>query len=150
MHEEERLARITAATRPLKESRAEVGTETLVGLGGFFPAAFYRLISAIAGRQRVADLVVSNIPGPQDPMYFAGARLVAYYPVMPLAETMGLSVGVTSLAGRMGFSSPPTGMRCPTCGSCPTALWKHLPGLRRPRAFSIGGRLGCSELARIL
>jgi diacylglycerol O-acyltransferase / wax synthase len=95
MHEEERLARITAATRRLKESRAEVGTETLVGLGGFFPAAFYRLVSAIAGRQRVADLVVSNIPGPQDPMYFAGARL---------AETMGLSVGVTSLAGRMGFS----------------------------------------------
>ncbi len=104
MDEGKRLARITTATRRLKESRAEVGTETLVELGGFFPAAFYRLVSAIAGRQRVADLVVSNIPGPQDPMYFAGARLVAYYPLMPLAETMGLSVGVTSLSGMMGFS----------------------------------------------
>jgi diacylglycerol O-acyltransferase / wax synthase len=104
MDEGKRLARITAATRHLKESRAEVGTETLVELGGFFPAAFYRLFSAIAGRQRVADLIISNIPGPQDAMYFAGARLVAYYPVMPLAETMGLSVGVTSLAGMMGFS----------------------------------------------
>jgi WS/DGAT/MGAT family acyltransferase len=103
MHEEERLEKITAATRRLKESRAEVGTEMLVELGGFFPAAFYRVVSALSGRQRVADLIVSNIPGPQDPMYFAGARLVAYYPVMPLAETMGLSVGVTSLAGTMGF-----------------------------------------------
>jgi len=103
MDEEERLARIIAATRRLKESQAETGTETLVDVGSFFPAALYRVVSALAGRQRIADLVVSNIPGPQEPMYFAGARLVAYYPVMPLAESMGLSVGVTSLAGTMGF-----------------------------------------------
>jgi hypothetical protein len=49
------------------------------------------------------NLVVSNVPGPQVPMYIAGARLLAQYPIMPVAENMGLSIAVTSLAGTMAF-----------------------------------------------
>jgi hypothetical protein len=49
------------------------------------------------------NLVVSNVPGPQVPMYIAGARLLANYPCMPTAENVGLSIAVTSLAGTMGF-----------------------------------------------
>jgi len=51
----------------------------------------------------VINLVVSNVPGPQIPMYIAGAKLLAQYPVMPIVETMGLSVATTSLAGTMAF-----------------------------------------------
>jgi hypothetical protein len=49
------------------------------------------------------NLVVSNVPGPQVPLYMDGARLVLTFPLMPLAETCGLSVAVTSLSGVMGF-----------------------------------------------
>ncbi|MGZ8606756.1 MAG: WS/DGAT domain-containing protein, partial [Actinomycetota bacterium] len=46
---------------------------------------------------------VSNIPGPQQPLYLAGARLVASYPSMPLGENSALSIACTSLAGTMAF-----------------------------------------------
>jgi len=46
---------------------------------------------------------VSNIPGPQQPMYLAGARLVASYPSMPLGENSALSIACTSFAGVMAF-----------------------------------------------
>jgi hypothetical protein len=56
-----------------------------------------------AARSRFINLVVSNVPGPQIPMYVGGARLLAQYPIMPIASNMGLSIAVTSLAGTMAF-----------------------------------------------
>jgi len=56
-----------------------------------------------ASRARLINVVVSNVPGPQIPMFIAGARLLAQYPIMPIAENMGLSIAVTSLAGTMAF-----------------------------------------------
>jgi hypothetical protein len=50
-----------------------------------------------------ADLVVSNIPRPQQPMYLAGARLVANYPSMLLGENSALSIACTSMAGTMAY-----------------------------------------------
>jgi hypothetical protein len=61
------------------------------------------MAARLAARSRVINLVVSNVPGPQIPMYIGGARLMAQYPVMPIAENMGLSVACTSLAGTMAF-----------------------------------------------
>jgi hypothetical protein len=61
------------------------------------------MAARLASRTRLVNLVVSNVPGPPVPMYLAGARLLAQYPIMPLAETMGLSIAVTSLAGVMAF-----------------------------------------------
>jgi hypothetical protein len=58
-----------------------------------------RLIS----RARWFNLVVSNIPAPQVPIYLAGARLEASYPAMPLGENCGLSIACTSLGGTMAF-----------------------------------------------
>ena len=54
-------------------------------------------------RARWFNVVVTNVPGPQVPMYIAGAQLLAYYPTMPLAENVGLSIALTSLTGTMGF-----------------------------------------------
>jgi diacylglycerol O-acyltransferase / wax synthase len=98
-----RLADIVAATRHLKESNAAVGAEFLMNIGTWAPPTIHAMAARLASRTRVINLVVSNVPGPQIPLYMAGARLLAQYPIMPIAESMGLSVAVTSLAGTMAF-----------------------------------------------
>jgi hypothetical protein len=60
--------------------------------------------SGIAGKlPTVANLAISNVPGPQVPLYLAGAPLEASYPAMNLKEDCGLSVACTSAAGTMAF-----------------------------------------------
>ena len=61
------------------------------------------MAARLASRNRWFNLVVSNIPAPQVPMYLAGARLVASYPAMPLGENCALSIACTSLGGTMAF-----------------------------------------------
>ena len=98
-----RLHRITARTRDLKDSMMAVGADTIMNLGTYAPPTLHALAARLVSRGRWFNLVVSNVPGPQVPMYVAGARLLANYPVMPTAENVGLSIAVTSLAGVMGF-----------------------------------------------
>ena len=49
------------------------------------------------------NLVVSNVPGPQSPLYMAGAKLVANYPVSVITDGMGLNITVMSYNGRMDY-----------------------------------------------
>lgn len=98
-----RLRLIAERTKHLKESNYAVGAEFLMNIGTWAPPTIHAMAARLASRSRVTNLVVSNVPGPQVPMYIAGARLLAQYPVMPIAENMGLSVAVTSLAGTMAF-----------------------------------------------
>jgi hypothetical protein len=49
------------------------------------------------------NTIVTNVPGPQIPLYFHGARLRAIYPAVPLMEGMGLGIALTSYAGTMGI-----------------------------------------------
>ena len=98
-----RLHRITEATKGLKDSMMAVGADAIMNLGTWAPPTLHALAARLVSRGRWFNLVVSNVPGPQVPMYIAGAKLLANYPVMPLAENVALSVAVTSLAGTMGF-----------------------------------------------
>lgn len=99
----ERLTAITSATQDLKASHAAVGATTLMELGTWAPPTLHALAARLMSRGRFINLVVSNVPGPQVPLYMLGARLVATYPMMPLAERCALSIAVTSLTGVMGF-----------------------------------------------
>ena len=54
-------------------------------------------------RQRFINVVVTNVPGPQQPMFLLGRRLRALYPVVPLAGRQALGVAVMSYDGRLGF-----------------------------------------------
>jgi diacylglycerol O-acyltransferase / wax synthase len=98
-----RLRRIMRATEGLKSSHQAVGATALINTAQWAPPTLHALAARLLARQRVANLVVSNVPGPQVPIYLAGARLVATYPVMPVGPTLGLSIAVTSLSGTMGF-----------------------------------------------
>jgi WS/DGAT/MGAT family acyltransferase len=103
MPAERRLRRITKVTNDLKESMMAVSAETIVNLGTYAPPTLHALAARLMAGRRWFNLVVSNVPGPQVPMYIGGARLLATYPIMPLSENTALSVAATSLAGTMGF-----------------------------------------------
>ncbi len=61
------------------------------------------LVSANVGLDRwlIANTVVTNVPGPREPMYVAGARVEYSIPMIPMADTMALSWGITSFGDRL-------------------------------------------------
>ena len=98
-----RLAKVRTATEELKSSSMAVSADAIIGLGAFAPPALHAMAARVVSRGRWFNLVVSNVPAPQVPLYLAGARLVASYPAMPLGENCGLSIACTSLGGTMAF-----------------------------------------------
>ncbi|MBI2237522.1 MAG: DUF1298 domain-containing protein, partial [Actinobacteria bacterium] len=84
-------------------SMMALGADAIINLGTFAPPALHSMAARVVSKGRWFNLVVSNIPAPQVPMYLAGAKLLANYPSMPLGENSALSVAVTSLAGTMAF-----------------------------------------------
>ncbi len=98
-----RLARVREGSKYLKESMMAMSADAVISLGAYAPGAFLAAAARAASRGPWFNLVVSNIPGPQQPMYLAGAQLVASYPSMPLGENAALSIACTSLGGVMAF-----------------------------------------------
>jgi WS/DGAT/MGAT family acyltransferase len=98
-----RLRRVRTAAARIKESGMAVGADTIIGLGAYAPPALHATAARLIAQARWCNLVVSNIPAPQVPLYFAGAPLRASYPAMNLKEDCGLSVACTSAAGTMAF-----------------------------------------------
>jgi WS/DGAT/MGAT family acyltransferase len=103
MSPERRLGLVRQGTQHLKESLMAMSADTIIGLGAYAPGGLLAAAARAASRGPWFNLVVSNIPGPQQPMYLAGARLVATYPSMPLGENSALSIACTSIAGTMAF-----------------------------------------------
>lgn len=109
-----RLQQVAFQTRGHVESGRGVPARALAGIGGFGPATLHSLGARLASRaaRRVFNLVVTNVPGPQQPLYVAGARLARGYPVLPLVHGQGLAVGLTSYDGGVyyGFNADRDGL----------------------------------------
>ncbi len=91
-----------AAAAP-EDDRPAVGARTLTELSGFASPTIMSQAARLRPRRRPFDLVVTNVPGPQEPLYLLGRRLRALYPVVPLAGDRALGVAVMSYDGRLGF-----------------------------------------------
>lgn len=96
-----RLHQVSFAMRGHKESGEAVGADALVALSGFAPPTLHSLGARVASSftRRLFNVVVTNVPGPQFPLYAAGARMLEMYPVVPLAKGQALSIGLTSYDG---------------------------------------------------
>jgi diacylglycerol O-acyltransferase len=95
-----RLHQVSYALRAHRETGKAVAADRIAGVAGFAPTTFHALGSRLAvADDHNADLVVTNVPGPQFPMFLAGAEMVETYPVPPLHPGFGLSIGVTSYDG---------------------------------------------------
>jgi WS/DGAT/MGAT family acyltransferase len=97
------FAAVHQAMAGLKESGQAVGAETLTQLADFAPPTIMTQAARLQARQRFFNLVVTNVPGPQFPLYLLGRRLVSFYPVVPLAQRQALGVAIMSYDGRLGF-----------------------------------------------
>jgi WS/DGAT/MGAT family acyltransferase len=105
-----RLQRTHEALGDMKQRHRALPASLLADANHFIPAAVFsraaRLTFGLAtsrpGRP-VWNLVISNVPGPQFPLYLAGARLVANYPVSVITDGMGLNITVMSYCGHLDF-----------------------------------------------
>lgn len=101
---EERLKRIKVTTGDLKRTRQAVAADQLAGLAEWAPPS----LLVLAGRvmttpQAGANINVTNIPGPQFPLYSGGAKLLEVWPFAPLYPSMGLGVAIVSYNGDAYF-----------------------------------------------
>jgi diacylglycerol O-acyltransferase len=99
----ESLQQISRAMQDLKKSGQAVGAQVLTNLAGFAPPTILSQAARLQARQRFFNLVVTNVPGPQFPLYVLGRRLRVLYPVVPLARRQALGIAVMSYDGHLGF-----------------------------------------------
>jgi WS/DGAT/MGAT family acyltransferase len=98
-----RLALIAEAMVGIKQSGQAVGAQLLTELSGFAPPTIVAQATRLQARQRFFNLVVTNVPGPQIPLYVLGRELEAIYPMVPLAENTALGIALMSYNGRIFF-----------------------------------------------
>ncbi len=99
----QRLERIQLAMKDIKQSGQAVGAQALTQLSGFAPPTLMAQASRLQARQRLFNVVVTNVPGPQLPLYVQGRELLQMAPMVPLAENTALGIAVMSYNGQMTF-----------------------------------------------
>jgi diacylglycerol O-acyltransferase / wax synthase len=97
------LHKIAVAMEDLKKGGQAVGAQVLTNLAGFAPPTILSQAARLQARQPFFNLVVTNVPGPQFPLYLLGRRLQVLYPVVPLAQRQALGIAVMSYDGHLGF-----------------------------------------------
>lgn len=99
------LARINETTRELKETHQALGAEIILSVMDMMPNSLVSLgAQAAAGTM---NSIVTNVPGPQFPLYILGAEMLGMYPQVPLLANVGLGIALVSYNGRVcwGFNA---------------------------------------------
>ncbi|MGZ8666874.1 MAG: WS/DGAT/MGAT family O-acyltransferase, partial [Solirubrobacterales bacterium] len=99
----ERLRLTTASMGDLKSSGQAVGAQLLSQMTDFAPPTIAAQASRLTSRQRFFNLVVTNVPGPQIPLYMLGREMEEIFPMVPLAPRQALCVGIMSYNGQINF-----------------------------------------------
>ena len=104
----QRLRRIHKSTQKSKEAKSGISARLMTDLSQHVPAATLvtagRLVLRAGVAANICNLFISNVPGPQVPMYMNGARQVATYGIAPLVDGMGLFIATPSYDGKITFN----------------------------------------------
>jgi diacylglycerol O-acyltransferase / wax synthase len=98
-----RLDIVREELKGLKSSGQAVGAQVLTELTGFAPPTVMGQAARLVSRQRMFNVVVTNVPGPQFPLYLAGRRMLDPFPMVPLAKNQALGIALLSYAGTINF-----------------------------------------------
>ncbi len=105
----ERLKAIFSETREQKAARKGISARLMTDVTRHIPASTQLLAARLAMRSemagRMTNVCISNVPGPQVPVYMNGAKVVNQMGLGPLADRMGLFIAVTSYNGQITFSA---------------------------------------------
>jgi WS/DGAT/MGAT family acyltransferase len=99
----ERLRAISGSMQEVKQSGQAVGAQVLTQLTGFAPPTIVSQAARLQARQRLFNLVVTNVPGPQIRLYLLGRELEAIFPMVPLAKNTALGIAIMSYNGQLNF-----------------------------------------------
>ena len=138
----ERLRIVREAMQGVKESKQALGAEVISGLEDFAPPTLLAMASRLNFSTRLFNLIVTNVPGPQFPLYLLGREMQAIVPVAFLPEDHALAIAAMSYngkldlrpAGRLRRHARPGGARGPLRGS----PWPS--SSRQPRQAQAGGQ----------
>jgi WS/DGAT/MGAT family acyltransferase len=97
------LDRIVVQTRRAKGSQGATSVAGLAEALELLPPAGRSLTVRAALRLASFNVIVSNVPGPELPLYLMGRRVTAIHPAVPVVERHGLTIGALSYAGRLGI-----------------------------------------------
>ena len=131
----ERLQRVVAATEKSKAAKAGVSARVMTDLSQHVPAATQvlasRLVLRTGAAARMCNLFISNVPGPQLPLYMNGAEQIGFYGMAPLVNGMGLFIATPSYNGQISFSVTSTREVLPDMRFFIACLEKSLSELKR-------------------
>jgi hypothetical protein len=102
-----RMARVIAETQRMKQSQQAAGVRAIEELSNQLFTALFTEFGRLASYTHPFNLVVTNVPGPQMPVYIEGAKMLACYPLVPLFRNQALGVALFSYDGRLywGFNA---------------------------------------------
>ena len=92
-----RLLGIHATMSDRKRAGEPQGGDSVMKMVSYAPHRIQHIVSRLVSSPRTFNLVVSNIPGPREPLYMLGCELEEAYPVVPLAESHAVSIGITTI-----------------------------------------------------
>jgi WS/DGAT/MGAT family acyltransferase len=110
---DERLRSIVSTMARLKAEHGADAAQALLGAADLLPPAAIRLISPVVHRQPFFNLVVTNVPGPNLPLYMLGARMLEAFPIVPLTGDTCLGVAVLSYDGALNIGLIADVTTCP-------------------------------------
>jgi diacylglycerol O-acyltransferase / wax synthase len=99
----ERLGIVREGMRGLKESKQALGAEVISGLERFAPPTLLAQASRINFSTRLFNLIVTNVPGPQFPLYLLGREMQEIVPIAFLPENHALAIAIMSYNGKVDF-----------------------------------------------
>jgi diacylglycerol O-acyltransferase len=99
----ERLRIVREAMAGLKESKQALGAEVIAGLERFAPPTLLAQASRLNFSTRLFNLIVTNVPGPQFPLYVLGREMQEIVPIAFLPENHALAIAIMSYNGKVDF-----------------------------------------------
>ncbi|MCE7006089.1 wax ester/triacylglycerol synthase family O-acyltransferase [Kibdelosporangium philippinense] len=100
-----RLHHVSHAMRVHNDSASKVAAGALRRMSGFAPPTLHSLGARAAGSfsRKIFNVVITNVPGPQESLYAGNAKMMEMFPVVPLVRNQALAIGVTSYDGGVYF-----------------------------------------------
>jgi diacylglycerol O-acyltransferase / wax synthase len=99
----ERLHQVQESMGNLKQSKQALGAEVIAGLTDFAPPTLLAQASRLNFSTRLFNLIVTNVPGPQFPLYLLGREMLEIVPIAFLPENHALAVAIMSYNGKVDF-----------------------------------------------